>query len=518
MSDGSLGFLSTVEPLPFEDLFVPLVLDAREELRRQADASSYGLLTFEAHTGWERFLLRRFTFTGAKAAHWQFQVFKTVRTTFSEQPLGEQHSKDALYRQFIGDQPAKRLQTLFSEFPALEKLCVVLIKNWLASIVEFLTRLEADRAKLDLRFSGGTFVCPVTKIAAGLGDPHRGGRCVVKLTFEVGTSLIYKPRSVAPEAHFSVLLAEFVPESIPHSLRSAQCWDRRGYGWMEDVATAPCSSVAGIHAFYWRAGAMLGLIYLARGVDCHCENLIAAGEFPVLVDLEALWHPRRRNESRTATATDSVLRTGFLPRSGPQQGKGYEWGALSRNLHSEHAVTTWLKVNEDEMAWEKRQRDVRNLYHLPTFAQELHLATTHVPDILAGFEWIGQCFLGNVARRSELGQWLSDLTACPRRLILRPSVRYQELLERLTVPKSLREERLRAKQIMTPAPSAISEQEEEARALEQMDIPYFEQDAQEVNDSASPAHWPCSIEEYLKQLSVIAESLRSNDQSENGYP
>ena len=60
---------------------------------------------------------------------------------------------------------------------------------------------------------------------------------------------------------------------------------------------------------------MLALVYVLEGSDCHFENIIACGEYPVLVDIEALMH-HRTSESMLKQAYDkdtqhSVLRTGF---------------------------------------------------------------------------------------------------------------------------------------------------------------------------------------------------------------
>ncbi len=64
-----------------------------------------------------------------------------------------------------------------------------------------------------------------------------------------------------------------------------------------------------------------------QGSDCHAENLIAAGEDPVLVDCETLLDPwpcaadRREDGDRhrvrlNRLIRDSVLATGLLPGLG----------------------------------------------------------------------------------------------------------------------------------------------------------------------------------------------------------
>ena len=72
---------------------------------------------------------------------------------------------------------------------------------------------------------------------------------------------------------------------------------------------------------------MTCLVYLLQGSDCHSENLIAAGEDPVLVDCETLLDPWPRAADRQGDGgrqrarlnrlmRDSVLTTGLLPDAG----------------------------------------------------------------------------------------------------------------------------------------------------------------------------------------------------------
>ena len=56
---------------------------------------------------------------------------------------------------------------------------------------------------------------------------------------------------------------------------------------------ADCDDRAGLARFYWRVGQWLRLAQLFEARDLWCDNLVAHGEFPVLVDLEMLLQPRR---------------------------------------------------------------------------------------------------------------------------------------------------------------------------------------------------------------------------------
>ncbi len=506
MQSQSCGFLIADERLPFEDLFIPLVLRARSRLKKRLTSSVHALLSGEAHAGWERYLLTRMTTVGAKAAYSQFEVFKTVQSAFSKPRKSARVAADYLYREFIGQEPSVRLQNLFAEFPALLVLFDLMEKNWLATLIEFFTRLEADRRELNIHFRSEPLDFPVETLEAGLSDPHCGGRCVVRLHFSNGVCIIYKPRSVAPETRFSELIDRINHYSIPRRLRSAHCWDRGDYGWMENISPSPCSAAADVHAFYWRTGALLGLVHLARGVDMHRENLIAAGEDPVLIDLEGLYHPPSSHDARNATAASSILRTGFLPCSHSQKGTSYGLSALSRTMGSESSATTWFHINQDNIIQKSERRKVVAHSHLPDFAGEYCLAPKYEADIREGFRWIGEHLLMDPSLQGGFEDWLRSLLETPRRLILGSTTAYQIALEQRTSLALLRKKQVDA-DVVPNSRVRVPEFEHEAQALREHDIPYFSTTEWWRNDEDLASIRLPAKEEYLSQESVITNAL-----------
>src|SRR6185436_16369349 len=83
-------------------------------------------------------------------------------------------------------------------------------------------------------------------------------------------------------------------------------------GWMEWIEAAPCANPAAVRRHFARTGAHLALLHVLGGADFHSENWIAAGEFPLPVDLEVLLRP----VVTTGVAGEieqSVLGVGLLP-------------------------------------------------------------------------------------------------------------------------------------------------------------------------------------------------------------
>ncbi|MEU3692143.1 type 2 lanthipeptide synthetase LanM family protein [Streptomyces narbonensis] len=183
------------------------------------------------------------------------------------------------------------LSGLFTRYPVLARLLGTECVHATAATAELLERFVADRAALVEELLGGVDPGALTGVDLGQGDTHQQGRSVAMLRFADGRTVVYKPRPLDQHACFDRLVA-WLDDRLPGlGLRTVAVLRREGYGWLEFVGHRPCGSVGEADLFYRRQGALLALLYALDGADMHCENLIACGDQPVLVDVETLLHP-----------------------------------------------------------------------------------------------------------------------------------------------------------------------------------------------------------------------------------
>lgn len=242
------------------------------------------------------------------------------------------------------------------DYPVLFRSLYVRTINWVDYTVELLSRLSKDWDLIRESLVLGLEPERLTAISPGAGDDHRRGRTVAILEFSSGVKLVYKPRSLSLDVHFGEFL-EWVNESgFEPPFRSLTVIDRGGYGWSEYVAHQPCSSPGGVERFYQRLGGYLAVFYALKANDMHFDNLIAAGEFPVPVDLETLFHPVV-NEAEDPAANawrSSVLRVLLLPTrilwSETQEGVDISGlGGRSGQYYPAGTVDSWDRIGTDEM-------------------------------------------------------------------------------------------------------------------------------------------------------------------------
>ena len=490
--------LDAGNPVAFEDLFLPLIRYARSQVRERS-GSAYGLLHDEAHAALERALLRRVSHICERALYASFSVERACRQADSFRALlaGPDARPGGLYAGFVRRMQAGGLFDFFCRYSVAARLCATVVDLWIEATAEFLARLQADLPALRAVFGIGAG--PVVDVRTDLGDAHEGGRAVMIARFACGARVVYKPRPVGIEAVFAGLAAwvNRQPEAVL-ALRIPHILARQEYGWLEFIDHLPCGSIEEVRRFYQRTGMLLALVYALNGSDFHLENLIASGEHPVLIDMEALLVPElepeatgeevRGSEARVRELFQaSVARTGLLPIHmwSSDQRSTVDMGALS-SADGTDAVAEliyWSDVNTDLMRAASLRVDrpvagpnVPRLGDVPCYVDE------YVEDVVEGFSRVYRLLC---ARRADLlapGGTVERLRTQRIRFLFRATNLYASVLERGLHPRYLVDGRDRfvqldvlARPLLIPnaRPHAFVILETERQSLERMDVPLF---------------------------------------------
>lgn len=345
---------------------------------------------------------------------------------------------------FLGSEPVDRLFSFFKKFPALAGLWSVAINQWRRHVSEVLARAAADDRAIARVFFDGTSCGRIIDVQIGLSDRHKAGRSVALVEFERGR-VIYKPRSGTGEAAWASLLSAMNENGFIPLLRNARLLRRKGYHWMEYVEPARARDIAAVPRFYKRLGGLIAAAYLSNTVDCHRDNLIAAGEHPVLVDLDALWHVS--SVTTTQSATDLLYRTGFFPRSNPD------------SLQSRSSVLGKRTGN-----------DLAKVGALP------ECPANYADEIVAGFAAGWHSLVGTPARRAAFQRRLGAIRRRERRWIHFATENYAVIIRVSLQPGALVSASTRRDVIrrMCERPTVgAATIEAEIEAIERLDIPYF---------------------------------------------
>lgn len=342
------------------------------------------------------------------------------------------------------------LAGFFAEYPVLARRLVECIGAWVDTGAEFLGRLCADWALLCATIFGGRDPGVLVQLDGSMGDTHRGGRSVRIARFASGRAVVYKPRSLAVDAHFQELLTWLDERGQEPPLRPLRLLDRGDYGWVELVPVAGCTSKDEVTRFYERQGGSLALLFVLDAADFHHENLIASGEHPVLIDLEAVFHPRFAASGRVdslalagAVLDDSVLRIGLLPHrmQGANGGRGMDISGLggAAGQLTPFQVPYWEARGTDEIHLASRSVEVPVADNRPSLGGHDVDVLDFTEAVVTGFERTYRLLLANRdALRAPSGP-IARFAEDEIRVIMRPTARYDELLSTSHHPDMLRD-------------------------------------------------------------------------------
>jgi class II lanthipeptide synthase len=359
-------------------------------------------------------------------------------------------SPAARFASFIAalrDDPG-RCQALFTEYPVLARQLAVQVRSWVMASARFAAHLAADQDEIERTLASGRRLGGPTEVLTGLGDQHRGAS-VTLVRWPDGTQLVYKPRSMAVDVHFQQLVG-WVNDRGGPGLRAGGCLDRGDHGWMEFVTATPCPDEPARCRFYRRQGALLALLYVLGASDIHAENLIAAGEDPVLIDLETLLQPGQpvgapgltgADVAAAQAARESVMAAGLLPQRSwirpagsavDLSGLGYQPGQ-----RSPLAVAAVRDAGLDTMRVELTRVPMGEPAHRPVAADTPLRLLDYAQDLLAGFTEVYQVC---AEHRAELAAGpLAAFAGDEVRVILRPTLTYAAVLSISFHPDFLRD-------------------------------------------------------------------------------
>ncbi|MEU4442926.1 type 2 lanthipeptide synthetase LanM family protein [Actinosynnema sp. NPDC023926] len=348
-----------------------------------------------------------------------------------------------------GDTPRERfadfvrhvdLPALFARYPVLARLLGQTCLHAVDAHRELLDRFALDRPEIVRTLLDGRDPGPLARVETGRGDPHARGRSVAVLTFADGRRVVYKPRPVALHQAFADLVTWFDGHT-GLGLRLPRALARPEHGWLEFVAHRPCADVTEVGRFYQRLGALIALLYAVDGTDMHYENLIAAADQPVLVDVETLFHPTVDVPADPAVRAlaRSVHRTAVLPRVLLGEHGALDVGGMGGD-HGERPPSdgvAWLHPGTDRMRLVRRPAPLPPAHNRPVVDGREAEPADYQGALLAGFR-IGYDALYD--HRAELlgpDGLLHAFADLPVRFVPRMTQLYATLLDESTHPDAL---------------------------------------------------------------------------------
>lgn len=352
------------------------------------------------------------------------------------------------------DSYTKRIQqsevtfSIFQEYPVLARLLIETTINQIDVICEFLERLYTDIDEVVRHFNAGKEVGAIERLISS-GDTHCSGRNVLIAEFTSGFRVVYKPKSLTIDLHFQQFLDWLNRIGATPAFRTLGILAKDNYGWVEYIEHQPCTTPEELERFYMRQGAYLALLYALRAPDFHQDNLIAAGEHPMLIDLESLFQPPPQMSLLKSdmvvgeALARSVLFVGLLPKRvlGSIEQEGLDISGLGGESGqiTPFPVPDWEQVGKDTMCLLRRPIEWRGGNNKPNLkGQEVNILD-YAEAFISGFRTMYNLLINNQETLLSEEGILSLFKNDRIRVILRPTWIYGQLIRESYHPDLLKD-------------------------------------------------------------------------------
>lgn len=344
-----------------------------------------------------------------------------------ENGLLKSPSPEGRYEEFDTLLSQRRLQDILLEkYGGLSDLPWTTVSDWSYETDALLRRLSGDTGEIAASLGVGCGLETLKNVTCDCADLHEDGAGVCVLEFHDGIKLVYKSRPMAGDVLFARLVHQLNGELGWQAFRAPASLDMGPYGWQEYIATRSCTSPRDIKLFYRRQGANLALLYLLGGVDFHAENMVAAGDFPLFVDLETLMQPVRGG-------VHSLVRSGMVP----VPGREYDYSALGCTPDPDKRVRgfVWRNRGSDMLRLELAEVPCDGPYCLPLLCGERIEVRGYERIVADSFtehlHALSRAFTENCDLRDTVAE-------TPIRFIYRTTRVYHEILSASLHPENLR--------------------------------------------------------------------------------
>ena len=235
---------------------------------------------------------------------------------------------------------------------------------------------------------------------------------------------------------FSELLQFLAGYGMKPHLKMPETLDRGSYGWCEYIAQQDCKTESQIKRFYERQGVWLALLYALGTTDLHLENLIACGEYPVVIDLETVFHPEmieKKFESADDLALirlfDSVMAVGLLPTPVRAGGRTMDSSGIGAKPDQvlPFDVDSIEDLATDEIYVGKTPGRIGQIRSNPRLRGSIVEAVKYHKQIKKGFAATYRILQALTGELLGKGGWFERFSKLPIRAVIRPTSYYGAL-------------------------------------------------------------------------------------------
>lgn len=418
------------------------------------------------------------------------------------------------YRSFFLNQQGytQHAYSIVERYPYLfEMLDNVTTRSFL-NLTTCLKRLERDFKEIKRHFNFSPN-CLVEKIKIlSSSDRHRDQQSIL-LFFSDNRRLIYKP----VDLHLDELFEQFIQYldlPSPFHLLCRKILPKDKYGWLEFISSNSCNSLDEVELFYQKAGALLAIADTLNYSDGHCENILAHGSFPILLDGETLF----QNYAMSIQETKSILSTQMIQKFNKKQKNKINYSAFQTTDQKrfESLFTHAINDHTDSIRISYSGYSHEENHHRPFINGEFYNSSDFLESILHGFCFCYDLISKKASQFLRHSSWWDKIASVQSRIVIRDTSAYFYLQRRIQHPEYCKSKK-KSEMLIRSKLGDTPYTDYEANDILELNIPYFYQLPGERNlyDGKNQCYshvFPNTAIEWMKkQLTDRSENKKIND-------
>lgn len=402
--------------------------------------------------------------------------------------------------------------SFIEQYPYLFEMIDKITVRSFSNLINCLKKFELDFEEIKKHFNISP-ECLIDKIKIlSSSDRHRNQQSLL-IFLSDKTKLIYKP----VDLHLDELFEEFIKNlELPDSfnLLCRKILPKHKYGWLEYISPNVCESIDEVRCFYNRAGVLLAIADTLNYSDGHCENILAHGSFPILLDGETLF----QNYAMPIHESKSIISTQLIQKFTKKQKNKINYSAFQSNEEKrfESLFTHAINDQTDDIRVSYSGYSHELNHHRPIFREKFCNSHDFLEEIINGFCFCYDLITKKTPQLLKNISWWDKIVSVHSRMVIRDTSAYFYLQRRIQQPEYCKS-RKKAENFIRNKLGDTPYTEYEVKDILELNIPYFYQKPGEKHlydgkDKCYADVFPKTAIDWLtKHLKDRSEDKKLND-------
>lgn len=273
------------------------------------------------------------------------------------------------------------IKDFFSRFPVLFNLLNNEKRKKLNFIQFLLDSFVSDRKHLSATEDR------ITGLSFDQGDVHLDGKTATIVCIG-NRKILFKPRKAYMEQVYEHVVKFYNERCRPaHKIVCPNNYYFEDHHWVDYIEQEDCLNDKMIRDFYHNIGVQLAFIYTMNGSDFHYENIIAAGQYPIFVDVECLFSKEYlKDNANENILNNSVLKTHIIPTLNGLRPDKYMTAIGVQDTEMNTSKMVIETIENDKLYINKKRENIQSRSNIPTLKGEPISVEKYIENVVDGFK------------------------------------------------------------------------------------------------------------------------------------